>query len=180
MAELTIDEIEPIARQAIRERLRNADAEHAILDISPGGPPDTLLVHVNSGGNAIAAEDALTAAGYLVESRPAGHGVVLGVALRSFDAASLRYARNMRDAGLEVIVEQVAPGQTRVSGRVSGSQVDAPTSGACAPKAWGCGYPDCRCDRKGEPHPLGCSCGCDADGFTDGSHAGSPRETETA
>jgi hypothetical protein len=30
-----------------------------------------------------------------------------------------------------------------------------------------------------EPHPLGCSCGrCDADGFTDGSHAGSPRETE--
>jgi hypothetical protein len=30
-----------------------------------------------------------------------------------------------------------------------------------------------------EPHPLGCSCGrCDADGFMDGSHAGSPREAE--
>jgi hypothetical protein len=29
-----------------------------------------------------------------------------------------------------------------------------------------------------EPHPLGCSCGCDADGFTDGSHAGSPHGTE--
>jgi hypothetical protein len=27
-----------------------------------------------------------------------------------------------------------------------------------------------------EPHPLGCGCGCDADGFTDGSRAGSPRE----
>lgn len=30
--------------------------------------------------------------------------------------------------------------------------------------------------RAPEPHPLGCECGCDADGFTDGAHAGSPRE----
>lgn len=49
MAELTVEGIEPIARQAIRKRLRNPDAEHAILDVSPGGPPNTLLVHVNSG-----------------------------------------------------------------------------------------------------------------------------------
>jgi hypothetical protein len=27
-----------------------------------------------------------------------------------------------------------------------------------------------------EPHLLGCGCGCDADGFTDGSRAGSPME----
>jgi hypothetical protein len=117
MAELTVEGIERIARAAIRERLRNAAAESAILDVSPGGPPNTVLLHVNSGGNALAAEDALTAAGYLVESRSADYGVVLGVALRSFDAASLRYARNMRDAGLDVTVEQIAPGQTRVSGR---------------------------------------------------------------
>ena len=31
-----------------------------------------------------------------------------------------------------------------------------------------------------DPHAMGCLCGrCDADGFTDGSHAGSPRETDT-
>jgi hypothetical protein len=123
MPDLTVEGIEPIARQAIRERLRNAEAEHAILDVSPGGPPNTVLLHINSGGNATAAENALTAAGYLVESRPAGHGVELGVALRSIDAASLRYARNMREAGMDVTVEQIAPGQTRVSGRVPGAAV---------------------------------------------------------
>lgn len=124
MPEITVEGIEPIARAAIRERLRNVDAEHAILDVSPGGPPNTLLVHVNSGGNAIAAETALTAAGYLVECRSVSYGVVLGVALRSIDAASLRYARNMREAGLEVTVEQIAPGQTRISGREPGSQIE--------------------------------------------------------
>ena len=122
---MTVDGIEPIVRGAIRKRLRNADAEHAILDVTPGGPPNTLLVHVNSGGNAIAVEDALTDAGYLVDSRPAGHGVVLGVALRSFVFASLRYAQNMREAGLEVTVEQIAPGQTRVSGREPGAEAES-------------------------------------------------------
>lgn len=38
--------------------------------------------------------------------------------------------------------------------------------------SWVCG-PACPI-----PHPWGCMCGlCDADGFTDGSHAGSPRES---
>lgn len=30
-----------------------------------------------------------------------------------------------------------------------------------------------------DPHAMGCLCGrCDADGFTDGSHAGSPHESD--
>lgn len=124
MAELTVEGAEHIARQAIRDRLANAAAEHAILDVSPGGPPNTLLLHVNSGGNALACEDALTAAGYLVDSRPADYGVVLGVATRSFNFAGLRYAQNMRAAGMEVTVEQIAPGQTRISGREPGSQIE--------------------------------------------------------
>lgn len=38
--------------------------------------------------------------------------------MSSFREATERYASNMRAAGLDVIVTEVAPGQVRVSGRV--------------------------------------------------------------
>lgn len=45
-------------------------------------------------------------------------------AARPFDAAVNRYASNMRAAGLDVSVTQIAPGQIQVSGRVPGSEQD--------------------------------------------------------
>jgi hypothetical protein len=77
-SDLTIEGVERIARTAIRERLRNASAEHAIIDVCSGAP-ESVLLQVNSGGNALAAEDALRAAGYQVESSPAGRGAWLRV-----------------------------------------------------------------------------------------------------
>ncbi len=50
--------------------------------------------------------------------------------LRPARKAVDRYASNMRAAGLDVTVTQVAPGQVRVSGRVPGSQPDVPDEAA--------------------------------------------------
>jgi hypothetical protein len=44
--------------------------------------------------------------------------------LRSIDAASLRYARGLLEAGQFVTVTEMSPGQVRVSGWVPGSQIE--------------------------------------------------------
>jgi hypothetical protein len=43
--------------------------------------------------------------------------------VRSIEAATIRYATNMRAAGLDVTVTEIAPGQVRVSGRMPGSEI---------------------------------------------------------
>ncbi len=70
-------DVERIARTAITARLGYHQDNTVIECVQQGAE---VLLHVNSGGNAITAENALTAAGYEVASGdPVTHGVKLRV-----------------------------------------------------------------------------------------------------
>lgn len=74
--------VERRATQAITRRLRYAAPQAIRSVVRDPKRPRTVLLHVNSGGNALACAPALRAAGYSVEdlgSAPAGYGVLLRV-----------------------------------------------------------------------------------------------------
>jgi hypothetical protein len=82
ISQAQVHHIEQLARRAIARRLGYA-ADHAVFSVERDG--EGALLHVNSGGNALAAQSVLGAAGYRVEDTdydpfaPCNHGVVMRV-----------------------------------------------------------------------------------------------------
>ena len=68
MSGISAQTVERIARTAIRERLGYVQDNTVIQCVQQD---QEVLLHVNSGGNALAAEEALLASGYDVAAGPA-------------------------------------------------------------------------------------------------------------
>lgn len=77
ISQVQVRHVEQRARRAINRRL-GCTAGQAVISVERDG--NSVLLHVNSGGNAIACEGALRDAGYRVEVGPAvSYGVMLRV-----------------------------------------------------------------------------------------------------
>jgi hypothetical protein len=75
---LSRQHVETRARRAVNERLGHIPAGSVVIEATPGDQ-GAVTLHTNSGGNAAAIKDALTAAGYRVELRDADFGVLLRI-----------------------------------------------------------------------------------------------------
>lgn len=91
-----VADVERRTRSAIFARLGGAEPRAVISLTDDPGRPGAVLLHVNSGGNALACETALRSAGYAVEPGGAAPGRY-GVLLRATPA--LTFAQGVRCGG---------------------------------------------------------------------------------
>ena len=91
-----VADVERRTRSAIFARLGHAEPRAVISLADDPARPGSVLLHVNSGGNALACEEALAGAGYAVDpgaAAPGRHGVLLRA------TPALTFAQGVRCGG---------------------------------------------------------------------------------
>lgn len=125
--------IEEIVRRAVTDRLTRTTGREVVA-VHVDYMPEVTLVHLNSGGNALAAEAALRRAGYHVSSGPSRpHGATLfvvrparGLHQHTFQSFTWNTESGQRQAdwcGFGAVAAELAEDDTRFCGRLADDPV---------------------------------------------------------